>query len=101
MRKHRILLMVHKTLVPPEDVAGMSESEIVRTSPPELTDLPDDFWSDAVVVVPTSKRAISLRIDEDVLAWFKSTGPRYQSRMNAVLRSYMSHMRRGRRRGAA
>jgi D-alanine-D-alanine ligase len=28
MRKHRILLMVHKTLVPPEDVAGMSESEI-------------------------------------------------------------------------
>ena len=28
MRKHRILLMMHKTLVPPEDVAGMSESEI-------------------------------------------------------------------------
>jgi uncharacterized protein (DUF4415 family) len=80
----------------------MSESEIARTSPPELADLPDDFWSDAVVVEPVAKRAISLRVDEDVLAWFKASGPRYQSRINAVLRSYMAHMRkRGRRRGAA
>jgi uncharacterized protein (DUF4415 family) len=80
----------------------MTESEILRTSPPELADLPDDFWSEAAVVVPAAKRAISLRVDEDVLAWFKSMGPRYQSRMNAVLRSYMTHMRRiGRRRGAA
>ena len=46
--------------------------------------------------------AISLRVDEDVLAWFKAAGPRYQSRMNAVLRSYMTHMsRHPKRRGAA
>jgi len=80
----------------------MSELEIARTSPSELADLPDDFWSDAVVVEPVAKRAISLRVDEDVLAWFKASGPRYQSRINAVLRSYMAHMRKhGRRRGAA
>ena len=80
----------------------MSESEIALTSPPELADLPDDFWSSAVVVEPVAKRAISLRVDEDVLMWFKASGPRYQSRINAVLRSYMAHMRkRGRRRGAA
>ena len=80
----------------------MSEAEVARTSPKELTDLPDDFWSEAVVVEPVAKRAMSLRVDEDVLAWFKSSGPRYQSRMNAVLRSYMAHMRkRGRGRGAA
>ena len=79
-----------------------SEAEITRTSPPELTNLPDDFWSEAVVVAPVAKRAISLRVDEDVLAWFKSAGSRYQSRMNAVLRSYMVHTRkRGRDRGAA
>jgi len=79
-----------------------SDAEILRTSPPELADLPDDFWSEATIVVPVAKRAISLRVDEDVLAWFKSVGPRYQSRMNAVLRSYMSHVRRrSRRRGAA
>jgi uncharacterized protein (DUF4415 family) len=42
------------------------------------------------LIVPTSKQAISLRVDENVLDWFKQTGPRYQTRMNAVLRSYMS-----------
>lgn len=80
----------------------ITDAEIMRTSPPELSDLPDDFWSEATVVVPVAKRAISLRVDEDVLAWFRSAGPRYQSRMNAVLRSYMAHVRRtGRRKGAA
>jgi len=37
-----------------------------------------------------SKQAISLRVDADVLEWFRAQGPRYQSRMNAVLRSYMT-----------
>ncbi|MDE0217842.1 MAG: hypothetical protein OXJ90_01130 [Spirochaetaceae bacterium] len=52
-----------------------SEQEIARTSPPELTDLPADFWDD-VVVVPAPKRAISLRVDQDVLDLFRSGGPR-------------------------
>lgn len=72
----------------------MTEAEIMRTSPPELADLPYDYWDSAVLVVPGPKRAISLRVDEDVLEWFKANGPRYQSRMNAVLRSYMSAARR-------
>ena len=42
--------------------------------------------------VPPPKRAISLRVDQDVLDWFRARGPRYQSRMNAVLRAYMSRM---------
>lgn len=80
----------------------MTEAEITRTSPEELADLPEDFWTEAEVVAPVAKRAISLRVDADVLEWFRSSGPRYQSRMNAVLRSYMSHMRKRRRgRGAA
>ncbi|WP_441240413.1 BrnA antitoxin family protein [Tardiphaga sp. 768_D3_N2_1] len=49
----------------------------------------DIDWSDAVVVMPAKKRAISIRIDEDVLDFFKSGGDGYQGRMNAVLRSYM------------
>lgn len=68
---------------------NMTEEEIAATSPPELADLPDDFWDDAVVVVPDPKEAISLRVDRDVLEWFRAQGPRYQTRMNAVLRSYM------------
>ncbi|MDQ3516687.1 MAG: BrnA antitoxin family protein [Gemmatimonadota bacterium] len=66
-----------------------SEREIMQTSPEELADLPADFWDEAVLVIPGPKRAISLRVDEDVLEWFRGLGPRYQTRMNAVLRSYM------------
>lgn len=70
-------------------VRRMSERDIMRTSPEELADLPADFWDEAELVFPVSKRAISLRVDEDVLEWFRGLGPRYQTRMNAVLRSYM------------
>jgi len=35
------------------------------------------------------KEAISLRLDHDVLDWFKLQGPGYQTRMNSVLRAYM------------
>lgn len=69
----------------------MSDAEIASTSPPDLKNLPPDFWNDAAVV-PPPKRAISLRVDQDVLDWFRSRGPRYQTRMNAVLRAYMSRM---------
>jgi uncharacterized protein (DUF4415 family) len=38
---------------------------------------------------PTSKKqSIALRVDADVLEWFKAQGPGYQSRMNAVLKAY-------------
>src|SRR5262245_20100423 len=70
-----------------------TDEEIERTSPRELADLPASFWATPELVFPVPKRAISLRVDEDVLAWFKASGPRYQSRMNAVLRSYMAYVR--------
>jgi len=76
---------------------NMTEEEIERTSPPELKNLPPDFWDSAVMVPPVIKAAISIRVDEDVLAWFRKEGPRYQSRMNAVLRSYMEAKRGPRR----
>ena len=80
-----------------------TDEEIERTSPPELANLPANFWASPELVFPVPKRAISLRVDEDVLTWFKASGPRYQSRINAVLRSYMAHMlqRRGKHGGAA
>ena len=78
----------------------MSQQEIQATSPPELADLPDDFWNEAIVVEPATKQPISLRVDADVLRWFKTQGPRYQSRINAVLRSYMSQRRQSPRRRA-
>jgi len=76
----------------------MRESDIARTSPPELAHLPPDFWEEAELILPVTKQAISLRVDEDVLAWFRSLDPRYQTRMNAVLRSYMRQAAKNRTR---
>ena len=72
-----------------------SEREIRRTSPPDLAELPADFFAGAMLVHPKPKKPISLRVDQDVLRWFKAQGPRYQSRMNAVLRAYMSAVEKG------
>ena len=67
----------------------MTDAEIRRSAPEELPELPSDFWDSAVPVIPAGKVPISLRVDSDVLEWFREEGPKYQSRMNAVLRSYM------------
>ncbi len=72
-----------------EYLRSMTEEEIEAQVPPEYRNLPADFWDSAVMVPPLPKHAISIRVDEDVLSWFKNLGPRYQTRMNAVLRSYM------------
>jgi hypothetical protein len=52
----------------------------------------DDFevdWSNAVLAEGFLKKPVSIRLDSDVLEFFKAQGPGYQTRMNAVLRAYM------------
>ena len=44
------------------------------------------------MVTPVTKQAISIRLDEDVIAWFRESGPKYQTRINAVLRSYVEQV---------
>jgi uncharacterized protein (DUF4415 family) len=53
-------------------------------------------WVNVKVAWPQPKQAISLRIDQDILAWFRDRGPGYQTRMNAVLRAFVD-AQRGRR----
>lgn len=54
------------------------------------TDLPADFWDDAALVNHAkAKEPISLRVDSDVLEFFKAQGKGHLTRMNAVLRSYV------------
>ena len=50
--------------------------------------LPDADWMKAAAELPRTKQQITLRIDADVLAFFKHSGKGYQSRINAVLRAY-------------
>ena len=68
-----------------------TEIEAAMANDPEWADFNEFDWSDAVLIMPPKKKAISIRIDEDVLDFFKQTGAGYQKRMNAVLRSYMRH----------
>ena len=79
----------------------LSERDIATSAPEELADLPSDFWDSAELVLPTSKEAISLRVDQDVLDWFRAQGPKYQSRINAVLRTYVTHARKRKNRAGA
>lgn len=57
----------------------------------------DEFevdWSKARLVIPEPKKPVSIRLDPDVLAFFKAQGKGYQTRINAVLRAYMEAQQR-------
>jgi uncharacterized protein (DUF4415 family) len=51
-------------------------------------------WADATVGLPPLKAPVNAKFDADVVAWFKSQGRGYQTRMNAVLRMYMERHRK-------
>ena len=67
----------------------LRQEQAAGLEPESDTDEGEFDWSQVRVVVPPSKQAISLRIDSDVLDFFKTGGRGYQTRINAVLRSYM------------
>jgi uncharacterized protein (DUF4415 family) len=51
-------------------------------------------WSTIQVGLPRTKQQLTLRLDGDVIDWFKAQGAGYQTRMNAVLRSYVEAHRK-------
>lgn len=71
-----------------KELQNIPDSAIDTSDIPELD---DRFWEQAKIVKPIKKKAISVRIDADVLDWFKSQGKGYQSLINTVLRSYVNH----------
>ena len=69
-----------------EELAALPD-EAVDTS--DIPPLDEAFWRNAKVVMPgPGKRQVTLRIDADVLDWFKSGGRGWQTRINAVLKAY-------------
>lgn len=55
----------------------------------------EEFWRKArVVMPPPGKASVHLRLDADVLEWFREQGRGHLSRMNAVLRSFMEAHKR-------
>ncbi len=78
-----------------ERVKAMSDVEITTAAQgdPDTLPLDDAFFKHAKRMPPAQlvkekKPQITLRIDADVLTWYKSLGKGYQSKMNAVLKAY-------------
>ena len=65
-----------------------------RPDAPEAESLGKDFWKSARVVMPSGKTSIHLRLDSDIVEWFKSRGKGHLTRMNAVLRAYVESQSR-------
>jgi uncharacterized protein (DUF4415 family) len=66
----------------------------------DLTDIPEIIdWSGAVVgkFYRPIKKSLTIRVDADVLAWLRSQGKGYQTRINQLLRSAMNTRARKRR----
>jgi uncharacterized protein (DUF4415 family) len=68
-----------------------AEIEKMATSDPDHPPLDDEFWK-AAERLPR-KEPISIKLDDDVLAFFRRQGRGYQTRINAVLRRYMQAQR--------
>ncbi len=56
---------------------------------PDAHPTDENFWKTAKVVMPRPKETITIRLDADVLEWFRGSGKGYQTRINAILRSNM------------
>jgi uncharacterized protein (DUF4415 family) len=52
-------------------------------------------WSSAIVGLPQPKATLNMRIDRDLLEFFRQGGRGYQTRINAVLRAYVNAQRKG------
>jgi uncharacterized protein (DUF4415 family) len=70
--------------------------EAAAARDPDNPPLTDTELAALEIVVPTPKQAISIRLDDQVIDWFKRQGPGYQTRINAVLRAYVAAQERKR-----
>lgn len=69
-----------------DEIAAIPDGEIDTTDVPELD---EDFWASAELVEPDRTQLVTLRVKRSVLDAFKAEGKGYQTRMNAVLESYV------------
>lgn len=68
-------------------ISAMTDADIDYSDIPK-TDV--NYWAKAEVILPKQKIHVGMRFDPEVIAWFKKQGPRYQSRINAVLKMYIA-----------
>ena len=73
-------------------VDAFTEEEVERMA--DEDDIENFGWVRRKLVMPRTKESIHLRIDPDILAWFRSQGPGHLTRITAVLRTYVDSQRK-------
>ena len=68
-------------------MTGTKLEASIRADVDDVQSEPD--WTQAIVGIPGPKEHINIRIDHDVLQWFRSNGKGYQTMMNNVLRAFV------------
>jgi uncharacterized protein (DUF4415 family) len=77
----------YKKALTPEELAVQPDSEIDYSN---IAELGPNFWENAKVTPPRTKPVVSLRLPEDVVAFFQGDDPKgYTQRMAAVLKAYV------------
>jgi uncharacterized protein (DUF4415 family) len=97
MTEERITRVPRKQLAKMKDLTdwarldAMTEEEIERNAAEDPDNPPwtEEEWARARVVWPQGKALVTLRLDRDIIAWFKVRGRGYQTRINAVLRAFV------------
>lgn len=71
-------------------VKATTEAEIEASIAADPDDIHEELdWAQAFIGLPPRKKDVHIRIDSDVLDWFKRSGRGYQTRMNGVLRAFV------------
>ena len=71
-------------------ITQIKDSDINYSDIPQLD---ETFWKKAKLIKPVNKEAVSIRLDSDVLNWFKGKGKGYQSIINSVLKTYVEALK--------
>lgn len=74
-----------------EELVALSDKDIDYS---DISALDSQFWDKATIKTPNNKQRITVRFDADMITWFKSQGRGYQTKMNAVLRSFYESQKR-------
>jgi uncharacterized protein (DUF4415 family) len=88
---------LHERLTDQTDWKRLRE---MRDEDIDFSDIPlldESFWKEAKVVPPERKQRLTIRLDHDLVEWLKKDGAGYQTRINAILRSYMNAQSEARR----
>ena len=72
-----------------ERVKAMPQEEVERLADEEDGPLPEGWESTIILGLPPRKQDVHIRLDADVLDWFRAQGRGYQTRINAVLRAFV------------